>query len=97
MATYVILGQFTDQGIRTVKDTAQRAAKVTEMAKTFGCEMTEIYWTLGQYDIVALVNAPDDQSLTAFGLAIGSAGNLRTQTLRAFNKSEIGAVLGKLP
>lgn len=97
MATYVILGQFTDQGIRTIKDTQQRASKVAEMAKTFGCEMTEIYWTLGQYDIVSIVNAPDDQSLTAFGLAIGAAGNVHTQTLRAFNKSELGAILGKLP
>lgn len=96
MVTYVVLSQFTDQGIRTIKNSPQRASQVAEMARSFGCEMKEIYWTLGQYDIVSIVEAPDEQSFTAFGFAIGAAGNVRTQTLRAFNKSEIGAVLGKL-
>jgi uncharacterized protein with GYD domain len=97
MATYIVLAQFTDQGIRTIKNSPQRAGQVAEMAKGFGCEMKDVYWTLGQYDIVAIIDAPDDQSLTAFGLALGSAGNVRTQTLRAFTKSEIGAIIGKLP
>jgi uncharacterized protein with GYD domain len=96
MATYVILSQFTDQGIRNIKETQQRAAKVAEMAKHFGCEITSIYWTLGQYDIVTTMTAPDDASLTAFGLAIGAMGNIRTQTLRAFSKDELGAILAKL-
>jgi uncharacterized protein with GYD domain len=97
MATYVVLSQFTDQGIRTVKNTVQRAGQVAEMAKGFGCEMREIYWTLGHYDLVAIIEAPDDQSLGAFGFALGSAGNIRTQTLRAFTKDEVGSILGKLP
>ncbi|MFL9984484.1 GYD domain-containing protein [Paraburkholderia sediminicola] len=97
MATYVVLAQFTDQGIRTVKNSAQRAGQAAEMAKTFGCEMKEIYWTMGQYDIVTIVDAPDEQSFMSFGLALGSAGNVRTQTLRAFKKDEFGALLGKLP
>jgi uncharacterized protein with GYD domain len=97
MATYVILSKFTDQGIRNIKNTSQRASQVAEMAKSFGCEMTSIYWTLGEYDLVATVTAPDDQSLCAFGLAIGAAGNVHTQTLRAFTKEELGAILAKLP
>lgn len=97
MATYVVLGHFTDQGIRTIKNSPQRASQVAELAKSFGCEMKDVYWTLGKYDIVALVEAPDDQSLTSFGLALGSAGNVRTQTLRAFGRSEFGAILAKLP
>jgi len=97
MATYVILSKFTDQGIRNIKNTSQRASQVAEMAKSFGCEMTSIYWTLGEYDLVATVTAPDDQSLCAFGLAIGAAGNVHTQTLRAFTKDELGAILAKLP
>ncbi|MFM0008876.1 GYD domain-containing protein [Paraburkholderia sediminicola] len=97
MATYVVLAQFTDQGIRTVKNSAQRAGQAAEMAKTFGCEMKEIYWTMGQYDIVTIVDAPDEQSFMSFGLALGSAGNVRTQTLRAFKKDEFSALLGKLP
>ena len=97
MATYVVLSNYTDQGIRSVKNSPQRAAQTAEMAKGFGCEMKEIYWTLGQYDIVAIVEAPDDQTLAAFGLALGSGGYIRTQALRAFTKDEIGAVLGRLP
>ena len=97
MSIYVVLANYTDQGIRSVKSSPQRASQTAEMAKGFGCEMKEIYWTLGQYDIVAIVEAPDDQSLTAFGFAIGSAGNIRTQTLRAFTKDEVGPILGRLP
>jgi uncharacterized protein with GYD domain len=97
MATFVVLAQFTDQGIRAIKNSPQRASQTAEMAKTFGCEMKEIYWTLGQYDIVTIVEAPDEQSLMSFGLALGSAGNVRTQTLRAFNKAEFSALLAKLP
>ncbi|NKJ49917.1 hypothetical protein CIC12_24915, partial [Burkholderia sp. SG-MS1] len=61
------------------------------------CEMKEIYWTLGEYDIVTVIDAADDQSFTAFGLALGSAGNVRTQTMRAFTKDEIGSIIGRLP
>ena len=97
MVTYVVLAQFTDQGIRTVKDSPTRATQVAEMAKGFGCEMKQIYWTLGEYDIVTVIEAADDQSLTTFGLALGSMGNIRTQTLRAFSKDEIGAIIARLP
>lgn len=96
MATYIVLASFTDQGIRSVKDTTKRADGVKELAKRFGAEMREIYWTLGQYDVVALVEAPDDDAATAFGLAIGSAGNVRTQTLRAFSRDEMTTILGRL-
>ena len=97
MSTYVVLAQFTDQGIRTVKNSAQRAGQAAEMAKAFSCEMKQIYWTLGEYDIVTVIEAPDEQSFMAFGLALGSLGNIRTQTLRALSKDEFTAVLGKLP
>ncbi|WP_233851032.1 GYD domain-containing protein [Paraburkholderia sp. HD33-4] len=97
MATYVVLLQFTDQGIRTIKNTAQRAGQAAEMAKSFGCEMKQIYWTLGEYDLVSVIDATDEQSFLAFGFALGSAGNVRTKTLRAFDKDEISAVIGRLP
>jgi len=58
--------------------------------------MKQIYWTLGKYDIVTVIEAPDEQSFMAFGLALGSLGNIRTQTLRALSKDEFTAVLGKL-
>lgn len=97
MGTYVVLAQFTDQGIRTVKNSPGRAGQAAEMAKAFGCEVKDIYWTLGQYDFTIIMEAKDEEALTAFGLALGSAGNVRTQTMRAFSKSEMSAIIGKLP
>lgn len=96
MATYIALCNFTDQGIRNVKDTTKRAEAVMEAAKKFGANMTQIYWTVGHYDLVSIIEAPDDKSATAFALAIGVAGNIRTQTLRAFSKEEMNGILGKL-
>ncbi len=97
MATYVVLSNFTEQGIRGIKNTVQRADQVAEMAKEFGCEMREVYWTLGAFDIVAIVDAPSEQNLMAFGFALGASGNIRTQTLRAFTKSDVGTIIGRLP
>ena len=96
MATYIALSNFTDQGIRNVKDTTKRAYAVKYAAKKFGANMTQIYWTLGHYDLVAIIEAPDDKSATAFALAIGAAGNIRTETLRAFSKEEMNGILGKM-
>jgi uncharacterized protein with GYD domain len=97
MATYIALSSFTDQGVRSVKDSPKRADAVKEAAKKLGVNMTQIYWTLGHYDLVAIIEAPDDKTATAFSLAVGSAGNIRTQTMRAFNREEMDAILGKLP
>lgn len=96
MVTYIALSNFTDQGIRNVKDTTKRADAVKEAARKFGATMTQIYWTLGKYDVVAIIEAPDEMSATAFALAIGMAGNVRTQTLRAFSKDEMNGILGKM-
>jgi uncharacterized protein with GYD domain len=97
MATYIALSRFTDQGIRSVKDTTKRAAAVQEAAARFGAKLTQIYWTLGQYDLVTIIEASDEQAATAFALSIASAGNIRMETLRAFNREEMGGILGKLP
>ncbi len=96
MATYIALGNFTEQGIRNVRDTVKRADAVREAAQKAGLTMKDIMWTLGAYDMVVTFEAPDDASITSFALAIGAAGNVRTQTLRAFNRSEMTAILGKL-
>ena len=96
MATYIVLASFTDQGIRSVKDTTKRADAVKALAKKFGATAKEFFWTLGSYDVVAIFEAPDDASITALGLAIGAAGNVRTQTLRAFSAEEMNRVLAKL-
>jgi uncharacterized protein with GYD domain len=96
MATYIVLTNFTDQGIRNVKDSTKRADAVRDLAKKFGVTAKEFFWTLGSYDIVAIYDAPDDASMTAFGLAIGAAGNVRTQTMRAFSREEMNGVLAKV-
>lgn len=96
MATYIVLGQFTDQGIRNVKDTAKRAEALKQMAKKVGATVKEVYWTMGQYDVATIVEAPDDASATALFLSIGALGNVRTQTLRAFSAAEMTGILGKM-
>jgi len=96
MATYIVLSSFTDQGIRNVKDTTKRADAVRDSAAKFGVKVNEIYWTLGSYDVVAIFQAPDDASITALALSLGSSGNVRTQVLRAFDRDEMKGILGKL-
>lgn len=96
MATYIALCNFTDQGIRGVKDTTKRADAVKEAASKFGAEMTQIHWTIGRYDLIAVIEAQSEESATAFALAIGAEGNVRTETLRAFSKEEMNGILGKL-
>jgi uncharacterized protein with GYD domain len=95
MATYILLGNFTDQGIRGVKDTTKRADAVKEAAKKFGVNMKEILWTMGQYDMVVTLEAPDDAAVSAYALAVGAAGNIRGQTLRAYSRDEMNAILSK--
>jgi uncharacterized protein with GYD domain len=96
MATYIVLSSFTDQGIRTVKETTKRADAVRETARKMGIETKSLYWTVGKYDVVATFEAPDDASITALSLAIAGAGSVRTQTMRAFSKDEMTGILGKL-
>jgi uncharacterized protein with GYD domain len=96
MATYIVLSQFTDQGIRNVKDTAKRSDAVRELARKMGIDTKSIYWTIGKYDVVVTFEAPNDEAMTALSLAIASQGNVRTQTLRAFSRDEVTGIVGKL-
>jgi uncharacterized protein with GYD domain len=96
MATYILLGNFTEQGIRNIKDTAKRAEALKGLAKKAGASLKEAYWTLGQYDTVAIFDAPDDEAMTSLALSIGVLGNVRTQVLRAFSTAEIGPIISRL-
>ena len=96
MATYAVLANFTDQGIRNVKETTKRAEAFQAMAKKVGVTVKDLYWTLGQYDVVMIVDAPDHATVTALGLSLGALGNVRTQTLPAFSSSEMGGILNKM-
>ena len=97
MATYISLWNFSDQGIRAVKDTTKRAGTMKEMAQKAGVTVKDIYWTLGTYDGVVLFEAQNEEAVAALGLALGALGNVRTQTVRAFSLDEMNGVLGKLP
>jgi uncharacterized protein with GYD domain len=96
MLNYVVLACFTDKGLQNIKETTKRAEAAKEMASRFGVKMREIYWTQGEYDIVTLCEASDEASISAFGLALASGGNVRFQTLRAFTSKEMDGILGKL-
>jgi uncharacterized protein with GYD domain len=96
MATYIVLGRFTDQGIRSVKDTTKRAEAFKALAKKVGASVKELYWTLGKFDVMTVVDAPDDATLTALLLSAAALGNLRTQSLRAFSADEMGKIVGKM-
>jgi len=95
MATYVSLISWTDQGIKNFKDTVKRADDAAALAERMGGKFGPIYWTLGSHDIVVISEFPDDETGTAFLLAVGSLGNVRTQTLRAFSKEEMQAIIAK--
>jgi uncharacterized protein with GYD domain len=96
MPTYIVLTNFTDQGLRDIKDTTKRADAFKALAKASGATVKDIYWTLGQYDIVATVDVPDEITFTALGLTLGKSGNVRSQTLRAFSQTEMDAILKKV-
>ena len=97
MQTYIVLANFTDQGIRNIKETTKRADAAKDLAGRFGVKMREIYWTQGQYDIVTLCEGDNEAAISAFGLALTAAGNVRFQTLRAFTRDEMNGILSKLP
>lgn len=93
MPSYVILGNYTDQGIRNIKETVNRAEAFRGLAKKMGVTVKAIYWTIGRYDIATIIDAPDDATATRLLLAAGSLGNVRTETLRAYSADEIGGIL----
>jgi uncharacterized protein with GYD domain len=96
MATYVILATFTDQGIRTAKESPKRAEAFKQMAKTFGVTVKDIFWTQGRYDIVVVTEAPDELTATALNLSLSALGNIRTESLRAFSAEEMTNIVSKM-
>jgi uncharacterized protein with GYD domain len=96
MPNYVVLMNWTDQGVRTVKDTVQRREQADALAERHGTRIEQVYWTVGPYDIVAILDAPDDESATAVMLELSSGGNLRTTTLRAYDREEMSGILQRL-
>jgi uncharacterized protein with GYD domain len=92
---YIMLIRFTDQGIKNIKDTTRRADAARSEAERIGGKFT-VYWTFGKYDGVGILEAPNDEAAMEFGIRVGSLGNVRTTTLKAFTEEEIARVVGKL-
>jgi uncharacterized protein with GYD domain len=96
MITYIGLLTFTDKGLHGIKDTTKRAAAAKEAAKKQGVNMRDIFWTLGEYDAICVLEAEDEASVAAFSIGTALQGNVRTRTLRALSASEMDKVLAKL-
>jgi len=96
MATYIALIQFTDQGIHNIKDTVKRHDAAMAEAEKMGIKIVEPFWTMGAYDVVVVLEAPDDETVSAFLLKNGALGNAKSQTLHAFRKEEMEGILAKI-
>lgn len=95
MAHYIILGSFSDQGIKSVKDTVKRADAFKAMAAKAGVKVHDVFWTLGAFDVISHAEG-DEEAMTALGLTMGALGNVRTQTLRAFDAKEMSAIIARM-
>jgi uncharacterized protein with GYD domain len=94
--TYIILGQWTEQGIRNVKETPRRETMFRELCEKHESRVKDVYRTMGRYDVVATVEAPNDLAITTIAYALGAMGNIRTETLRAFTRQETDQALAKI-
>jgi uncharacterized protein with GYD domain len=90
-----LCSHWTDQGIKNNKISPSRAAEVTKQVESSGGRVRELLWTVGEYDLVAVMEFPDDETATAVFLQVGSVGNVRSNTMRAFNADEMTAIIGK--
>ena len=93
MPTYVALINWTDQGIKNYRDTVQRAEDARGLIEKSGGQLRQMLWTLGEYDLVGVVDFPDDETATAVLLQIGAGGNVRTKTMKAFDAEQMSAII----
>lgn len=97
MPTYVSLINYTDQGIRNVKDSPKRLDAAKKLLKDMGGELKQFYLTMGSYDIVTVAEAPNDETVAKFVLVLASGGNVRTLTMKAFTEAEYRKLISTLP
>ena len=96
MARYIMLINWTDQGVRNVKDSPKRLDTARGVAKKLGMELKDFYLTMGDYDMVGHLDAPNDEVVAKFILGLGTLGNVRTKTLKAFSEDEYRKIVGSL-
>ena len=97
MPSYIMLIKFTDQGIRNIKSSPKRADTARFLARSCGAEVKSLYLTLGTYDLIAIVEAVQDDAVARFSLALDSIGNVRSVTMKAFSEDEYHHIIGSLP
>jgi len=95
MSTYVSLINWTDEGAKSASGTVDRAEAAQQLVAGMGGSL-QIYWTMGEYDMIAISEFPDDETAVAFLAKLSSLGNVRTQTMRAFNGDEVRGILSKM-
>ncbi len=96
MPTYVGLINWTDQGIRNVRDTLQRADRADQLGEKYGVRIDRLYWTVGPYDLVGILDAPDEETVSTFALELGATGSVRTTMLRAYEREEMSGIIDRL-
>jgi uncharacterized protein with GYD domain len=96
MALYVTLSNFTDQGIKAIKETPKRAEAFRQAAAKNGVKVHQVLWTLGQYDVVTITEADDDIAATALALSMAALGNVRGQTLKAYDAADMAKIIAKM-
>ena len=97
MALYITYVKWTEQGIRNIKDTVKRVEQASAAAEKAGGRLVGVWWTQGQYDIVGVWDLPDDETASALILTVALAGNVRSETVRAYDRDEMQRILEKLP
>ena len=97
MPRYIVLVDWTEQGVQAVNQTVDRLEQGSMLGESFGCKLEHAWWTQGSHDMVSVIVAPDEQAMVAYTLALTRLGNLRTTTLRAWNTDEMREIVGRLP
>ena len=97
MAKYIMLLNYTQQGIANIKESPARLDKARDLLQTLGGEVKDFYLTMGSHDIVVVIEAPDDETVAKFVLTAGSHGNVRTTTLKAFSEDQFREIVQSLP
>jgi uncharacterized protein with GYD domain len=97
LPTYVALLTWTDQGVRNAKDTIKRYDAAMSVAQKLGVSIRNTWWTMGTYDAITVLEAPDEASASRFAIAISGQGNVRTLTMRAYTKEEMAKIVSSLP
>ena len=97
MATYISLVNYTEQGIKSIKESPKRVDGVRVLAEKLGGKMSDLYLTMGAYDLVAISEFPDSEAAAKFALTLGSMGNVRTTTLQAFGENQFRDIVSNLP